>query len=88
MDKATDAERRICALPMRTARYASCLPSRKKWGWVSSFKHKVENLSDRTYHAVYVGVKGKLAASNAEQGLATAVDEEIKKIVVEYLPEA
>jgi quercetin dioxygenase-like cupin family protein len=53
--------------------------------WYPPFKHKVENLGDTTYDAVYVGVKGKLAASNGATDPTTPVDEETKKIVVGYL---
>jgi S-adenosylmethionine:tRNA-ribosyltransferase-isomerase (queuine synthetase) len=49
--------------------------------WYPAFKHKVENLGDTTYDAVYVGVKGKLAAANGSE----PTDEEAKKIVAEYL---
>jgi quercetin dioxygenase-like cupin family protein len=30
--------------------------------WFPPFKHKVENLGDEPYNAVYVGIKGKLSA--------------------------
>jgi len=30
--------------------------------WFPPFRHKVENLGDEPYNAVYVGIKGKLAA--------------------------
>jgi len=53
--------------------------------WYPPFRHKVENLGDTSYDAVYVGVKGKLAASNGGQDPTTAMDEETKKIVAEYL---
>ena len=53
--------------------------------WYPAFKHRVENLGDTSYDAVYVGVKGKLAASNAAQDPTTAMDEDTKKIVAEYL---
>jgi quercetin dioxygenase-like cupin family protein len=49
--------------------------------WYPAFKHKVENLGDTTYDAVYIGVKGKLAAANGSE----PTDEEAKKIVAEYL---
>ena len=32
--------------------------------WYPPFKHKVENLGDTSYEAVYIGVKGKLAAAS------------------------
>jgi len=53
--------------------------------WYPPFKHKVENLGDTPYDAVYIGIKGKLAASNGAAGPTTAMDEETKKIVAEYL---
>ena len=54
--------------------------------WYPPFKHWVENLGDTTYDAVYIGVKGKLAtASSGSTGPATAMDDETKKIVAEYL---
>lgn len=52
--------------------------------WYPAFKHRVENLGDTSYDAVYVGVKGKLAASNAAQD-PTAMDEDARKMVAEYL---
>ena len=54
--------------------------------WYPPFKHRVENLGDTTYRAVYIGIKGKLAtAANRSGDPATAIDEETKKLVVEYL---
>jgi quercetin dioxygenase-like cupin family protein len=54
--------------------------------WYPPFKHKVENVGDTSYDAVYIGVKGKLAtASNSSADPATAMDEETKKIVAAYL---
>ncbi|HZC21986.1 MAG TPA: hypothetical protein VE866_01510 [Candidatus Binatia bacterium] len=53
--------------------------------WYPPFKHKVENLGDTAYDAVYIGIKGKLAASNGTALPTTAMDEETKKIVAEYL---
>src|SRR5579864_5422503 len=54
--------------------------------WYPPFKHRVENLGDTAYDAVYIGVKGKLAAAtNESTGPATATDEETRGIVAEYL---
>ena len=54
--------------------------------WYPPFKHRVENLGDTTYDAVYVGVKGKLAAASPGGGdAAVASEEETRKIAVEYL---
>ena len=50
------------------------------------FKHRVENLGDTSYEAVYIGIKGKLAtASNGSVDPTTAMDEETKKIVAALL---
>jgi quercetin dioxygenase-like cupin family protein len=54
--------------------------------WYPPFKHRVENLGDTTYDAVYIGVKGKLAtASSGSTRPSTAMDEETKKMVAAYL---
>lgn len=50
--------------------------------WFPPFKHKVENLGDTTYNAVYIGVKGKMNASKDGQPV---MDAESAKIVAEYL---
>jgi quercetin dioxygenase-like cupin family protein len=34
--------------------------------WFPPFKHKVENLGDEPYNAVYIGIKGKLATATAQ----------------------
>jgi quercetin dioxygenase-like cupin family protein len=34
--------------------------------WFPPFKHKVENLGDEPYNAVYIGIKGKLATAGAQ----------------------
>jgi len=50
--------------------------------WYPPFKHRVENLGDTTYDAVYVGLKGKTTAAvdHSTDPLA-AMDEETRKIV-------
>jgi quercetin dioxygenase-like cupin family protein len=53
--------------------------------WYPPFKHRVENLGDTPYDAVYVGIKGKLAAANGAADPTTAMDEETKQIVAAYL---
>ncbi len=54
--------------------------------WYPPFKHRVENLGDTSYEAVYIGIKGKLAtASNGSVDPTTAMDEETKKIVAALL---
>ena len=55
--------------------------------WYPPFKHKVENLGDTSYDAVYVGLKGKPpTASNGTPDPSMAMDEETKAIVAAFLP--
>jgi hypothetical protein len=53
--------------------------------WYAPFKHRVENLGDTVYDAVYIGIKGKLAASVGADGSVVATDAETQKILAEYL---
>lgn len=50
--------------------------------WYPPFKHRVENLGDTAYEAVYVGIKQKVSAVVTP---TTAMNEETKKIVAAYL---
>ena len=50
--------------------------------WYPPFKHRVENLGDTAYEAVYVGIKQK---ANAVVTPTAAMDEEMKKTVAGYL---
>jgi len=57
--------------------------------WYAPFKHRVENLSDTAYDAVYVGIKGANKMSSTAPGLGdegevAALDERTKKILAEY----
>jgi quercetin dioxygenase-like cupin family protein len=55
--------------------------------WYPPFKHRVENLGDTSYEALYIGVKSKPAtASNGAVDPTGGLDEETKKIVAAYLP--
>jgi quercetin dioxygenase-like cupin family protein len=50
--------------------------------WFPPFKHKVENLGDTAYRAVYIGIKSKkLAAELAVNGGHPQMDEQTKAIV-------
>jgi len=49
--------------------------------WYPPFKHRVENLGDTPYDAVYIGLKSRVAASNAKP----LTEEEAKKIAAGYL---
>ncbi len=54
--------------------------------WFPPFKHKVENLGDTAYTAIYIGIKSKHL--NAEAALKTEpseMDEQTRKLVAEAL---
>jgi quercetin dioxygenase-like cupin family protein len=53
--------------------------------WFPPFKHKVENLGDTAYTAVYIGIKSKHLASEAELKASPEMDEQTKQIVAEAL---
>jgi quercetin dioxygenase-like cupin family protein len=59
--------------------------------WYAPFKHRVENLSDTSYDAVYVGVKGKLTNAAADSRDSTpalddkTLDDKTKGIIAQYL---
>ncbi|HET9409223.1 MAG TPA: hypothetical protein VFO39_18415 [Candidatus Sulfotelmatobacter sp.] len=49
--------------------------------WYAPFKHRVENLSDNDYRAVYIGVKGKLAAAHDP---SLNIDEQTSALLAQY----
>lgn len=49
--------------------------------WFPPFKHKVENVGDEPYNAVYVGIKGRVTEVGAN---APVSSEELAKIMAEY----
>jgi quercetin dioxygenase-like cupin family protein len=54
--------------------------------WYAPFKHRVENLSDTAYDAVYIGIKGKLSTASAgSKDPEVAMDDETRKILAAYL---
>jgi quercetin dioxygenase-like cupin family protein len=53
--------------------------------WFPPFKHKVENVGDEPYDAVYVGIKGKVTEVGANSGQESAVTSaELARILLEY----
>lgn len=53
--------------------------------WYPPFHHRVENLGDTAYDAVYVGVKGQNSTTiTGARGSSAAGDEEISRIVAAY----
>jgi ABC-type branched-subunit amino acid transport system substrate-binding protein len=55
--------------------------------WYPPFHHKVENLGDTAYDAVYVGIKGLTTAKASKDSMGD-MDEETRKIIAQYLPAA
>ena len=54
--------------------------------WFPPFKHKVENLGETVYNAVYIGIKSKKLNNEASlQGAPAEMDERTKKLVAEAL---
>lgn len=56
--------------------------------WYPPFRHKVENLGDTTYDAVYVGLKSSGSASNSAKDPFAPVDDETMKEVAAALVES
>lgn len=52
--------------------------------WFPPFKHKVENVGDEPYNAVYVGLKGKMTAMGTGPGNGPLTPDEFAKILTEY----
>lgn len=53
--------------------------------WFPPFKHKVENVGDEPYDAVYVGLKGRVTEVGSKAaGESTVTSEDLAKILVEY----
>ena len=48
--------------------------------WFPPFKHKVENLGDEPYNAVYIGIKGRVTevSKDAEQGTPLTADDLVR----------
>ena len=55
--------------------------------WYPPFHHKVENLGDTPYNAVYVGIKG-MNASNTSRNPIDAMDAETQKIITQLVTSA
>jgi quercetin dioxygenase-like cupin family protein len=54
--------------------------------WYPPFKHKVENLGDSAYNAVYIGIKNKhLATEISKNAAKPEMDAETQKLVAEAL---
>src|ERR1700677_1711601 len=54
--------------------------------WFPPFKHRVENLGDTAYNAVYIGIKNKRLAGQASlQSGPSQMDDQTKKLVTDAL---
>src|SRR5258708_5053662 len=57
-------------------------------GWFPPFKHRVENLGETSYSAVYIGIKNKRLANEASLKAGPSemqMDEQTRKLVAEAL---
>jgi quercetin dioxygenase-like cupin family protein len=52
--------------------------------WFPPVKHKVENLGDETYNAVYIAIKNKSTAASRPEQNSPVVGVELAKILMEY----
>ena len=50
--------------------------------WFPPFRHRVENVGDTPYNAVYVGIKGKLSREAVGPG---GLDEETRRMVARFV---
>jgi beta-alanine degradation protein BauB len=53
--------------------------------WYPAFKHKVENLGDTAYNAVYIGIKAKPVAGKSDAKGHQALDAQTQRILTDYL---
>jgi hypothetical protein len=54
--------------------------------WFPPFKHRVENLGDTSYNAVYIGIKSKHLANQVSLNAGSSeIDEQTKKLVADAL---
>jgi len=53
--------------------------------WYPPFRHRVENLGDTPYDAVYVGIKGMGSAQNGSKNPMDALDEQTKKMLTKLV---
>jgi quercetin dioxygenase-like cupin family protein len=54
--------------------------------WYPPFKHKVENLGDESYNAVYVGLKTKAVnVTNNSGDEPPSIDEQTARIIAHYM---
>ena len=51
--------------------------------WFPPFKHRVENVGDTPYNAVYIGMKSKASLASSG-GMAKTDDQELARIVAQY----
>jgi hypothetical protein len=54
--------------------------------WFPPFKHRVENLGDTAYNAVYIGIKN--LPSSAQSGEPPSLDADTQKIVAAFVAAA
>jgi quercetin dioxygenase-like cupin family protein len=52
--------------------------------WFPPVKHKVENVGDEPFNAVYIGIKGKLTSASDPKQDSPVTAEQIAKILADY----
>jgi beta-alanine degradation protein BauB len=54
--------------------------------WYPAFKHKVENLGETAYNAVYIGIKNKQAASKTDPAsMSPTMEAQTTKMLADYI---
>jgi beta-alanine degradation protein BauB len=56
--------------------------------WFPAFRHRVENLGDTSYNAVYIGIKGKTSTAQAAPANGSPTDAQLKALITAYLRES
>ena len=80
----------ISASPMKMARHKKVFAKPGEARWFPPFKHRVENLGETSYSAVYIGIKNKRLANEAglksgASEMQMQMDEQTRKLVAEAL---
>lgn len=56
--------------------------------WFPAFRHRVENLGNTPYNAVYIGIKGKTSTAQAAPANGSQTDIQLKALITAYLRES
>jgi len=53
--------------------------------WFPAFRHRVENLGDTPYNAVYIGIKSKTSMAQTVPANGPQTDAQVKALITTYL---